>query len=35
MELKDSEEAAQMGIWPAKDSVKLIGDTIVVKLSEE
>lgn len=35
MELKDSEETAQMGIWPAKDSVKLIGDTIVVKLSEE
>lgn len=28
-------EVAQMGIWPARDSVKKIGDTIVVKLSEE
>lgn len=32
--LQSSEEVASMGIWPAGDSVKCIGDTIVVKLSE-
>ena len=32
--LQSSEEVASMGIWPAKDSVRCIGDTIVVKLSE-
>ena len=33
--LLSSEEVAQMGIWPAKDSVKLIDETIVVKLSQK
>lgn len=32
--LQSSEEVVSMGIWPSKDSVKCIGDTIVVKLSE-
>lgn len=32
--LRSSEEVASMGIWPARDSVRCIGDTIVVKLSE-
>lgn len=33
--LQSSAEVAAMGIWPARDSVKCIDDTIVVKLSEE
>jgi len=32
--LSSSAEVAAMGIWPARDSVKCIGDTIVVKLSD-
>lgn len=32
--LEHSEEVLSMGCWPAADSVKLIGKTIVVKLSE-
>lgn len=31
--LFDSEEVQAMGEWPATDSVKVIGDTVVVKLS--
>lgn len=33
-ELSDSSQVKNMGIWPRKDSVQRIGDTIVVKLSE-
>lgn len=33
-QLKASDEVANMGIWPGADSVQLIGDTIVVKLSD-
>ena len=29
-----SDEVAQMGIWPAGDSIAVVGDTIVVKLDE-
>lgn len=32
--IKASDEVANMGIWPASNSVQLIGDTIVIKLSE-
>lgn len=32
--LSQSEEVAQMGIWPAGDSVKVIGDTIVIKIDD-
>ena len=32
--LYSDEEVAAMGIWPAGDSVRRIGDTIVVKLSD-
>ena len=32
--LQATDEVKQMPIWPARDSVKVIGDTIVVKLSE-
>lgn len=34
-ELIASEEVQKMPIWPHADSVKAIGDTIVIKLSEE
>lgn len=30
-----SDEVAQMGIWPAGDSIAVVGDTIVVKLDEQ
>ena len=33
-ELTASDEVAEMGVWPASDSVQVIGDTIVIKLSE-
>ena len=33
-ELEASDEVAEMGVWPASDSVQVIGDTIVIKLSE-
>lgn len=33
-QLKASDEVANMGIWPGANSVQLIGDTIVVKLSD-
>ena len=33
-ELAGTEEFRNMPIWPARDSVKVIGDTVVVKLSE-
>ena len=33
-ELAESEQVKQMPIWPARDSVQRIGDTVVVKLSE-
>ena len=33
--LQSNPEVASMGIWPARDSVKCIEDTIVVKLSNE
>ena len=33
-ELAESDEVAEMGVWPASDSVQVIGDTIVIKLSE-
>lgn len=33
--LQSQKAVASMGIWPAKDSVKCIGDTIVVKLSAD
>ena len=29
-----TEEVSEMGIWPASDSVQVIGDTIVIKLSD-
>lgn len=32
--LRSDTEVASMGIWPAKDSVRCIGDTIVVKISD-
>lgn len=32
--LEQTEEVRQMPIWPARDSVQVIGDTVVVKLSE-
>ena len=32
--LSQTEEVAQMGIWPAGDSVKVIGDTIVIKIDD-
>ena len=33
-ELERSSEVGKMSIWPARDSVKLIDDTVVVKFSE-
>ena len=33
-ELTASDEVAEMGVWPASDSVQVIGDTIVIKLSD-
>ena len=33
--LAASDAVQEMGIWPAKDSVRQIGSTIVIKLSEE
>lgn len=33
-QLEKSHEVAEMGCWPASDSVKRIGGTIVIKLSE-
>lgn len=32
--LAQTEEVRSMPVWPARDSVKVLGDTIVVKLSE-
>lgn len=32
--IAQTEEVAQMGIWPASDSVKVIGDTIVIKIDD-
>ena len=32
--LELSDEVAEMGVWPASDSIQLIGDTIVIKMSE-
>lgn len=32
--LQATDEVKQMPIWPARDSVKVIGDTVVIKLSE-
>lgn len=32
--LEDSKEVKEMGIWPASDSVKVIDETIVIKISE-
>ena len=33
-ELQESDEVSEMGVWPASDSVQVIGDTIVIKLSD-
>lgn len=33
-ELEQSDEVAEMGCWPAADSVKLIDKTVVIKLSQ-
>ena len=35
LELGQTDEVKNMPIWPAADSVKVIGDTIVIKLSED
>ena len=32
--LSQTEQVRNMPIWPARDSVQVLGDTIVVKLSE-
>ena len=32
--LELSDEVAEMGVWPASDSIQMIGDTIVIKMSE-
>ena len=32
--LSQTDEVAEMGIWPAGDSVKVIGDTIVIKIDD-
>lgn len=34
LEISRKDEVAEMGIWPVRDSVKVIGDTIVIKLDE-
>lgn len=34
LELAQTEAVRQMPVWPARDSVQVIGDTVVVKLSE-
>lgn len=33
-QLMNSDEVKKMGIWPASDSVQLIGETIVIKLAD-
>lgn len=33
-EIAKSDEVAQMGIWPAGDSIAVVGDTVVVKLAD-
>lgn len=32
--LSQTDEVAQMGIWPAMDSVQVVGDTIVIKIDD-
>jgi hypothetical protein len=32
--LSQSDEVAQMGVWPAMDSVQVVGDTIVIKIDD-
>ena len=34
-ELKAMEEVKEMGVWPSSDSIKVINNVIVIKLSEE
>ena len=33
-EITKSDEVAQMGIWPAGNSIAVVGDTVVVKLAD-
>ena len=32
--IKESKDFQQMGAWPASDSIQIVGDTIILKLSE-
>lgn len=33
-QISQTEQFAEMGIWPAKDSIAVIGDTVIIKFEE-